>query len=241
MDSFGSFAHCIVDGDPEALRGERKLRGFGFAVSAGLQLLILIALVLVPILTPAVLPKLLAVVQVPVYRPPVIVNVQPIEHFRPVTQPAYIPNLTSHPAAAINRGNSDLAPVGEVAISTVEGSDAVPDIFALSPRPAMPAPPRAAARSLVNIGGGVMEALLVNRVEPKYPEIARIAHVSGTVVLSAVIATDGSIQSLHVVSGSALLVGAALDAVRQWRYKPTLLDGKPVEVQTLITVNFVLQ
>jgi len=61
------------------------------------------------------------------------------------------------------------------------------------------------------------------------------------VVLSAVIAADGTIQSVHVVSGPPLLMGAALDAVRQWRYKPTLLNGEPVEVQTLITVNFVLQ
>jgi protein TonB len=85
-----------------------------------------------------------------------------------------------------------------------------------------------------------MEALLINRVQPAYPAIARTTRTSGAVVLSAVIAADGTIQSLRVVSGSPLLTVAATAAVREWRFKPTLLDGQPIEVQTLITINFVL-
>jgi len=238
MDSFGSFADCIVEGDPEALRDERKLRGLGLAVSVTVQLGILIVLILVPILTPAILPKLLSVVRVPAYRPPA--PVQRIAHARTVTQPPYIPTVTSHPAIAVSHATSHVTPEGEVIVLDLSGSESIPDILTPS-RPAMPAPPREERHGPVKIGGGVMEALLINRVEPVYPPIARIAHVSGQVVLSAIIATDGSIQSLHVVSGPPLLVGAAADAVRQWRYKPTLLDREPVEVQTLITVNFVLQ
>ena len=241
MDSFGSFAHCIVDGDPEALRGERKLRGFGFAVSVCVQLAILLALVLIPILTPAVLPRLLSIVQVPVYRPSAIAPVQPVTRVRTVTQPSYIPNVTSRPAVGADRPTSDFERTGEAVTLDLGGSYTGGDILDLASRPPTPAPPREEARAPLKRGSGVMEALLINRVEPTYPPIARVAHVSGAVVLSAVIAADGSIQSLHVVSGPALLVGAALDAVRQWRYKPTLLDGEPVEVQTLITVNFVLQ
>jgi protein TonB len=86
-----------------------------------------------------------------------------------------------------------------------------------------------------------MEALLINRVQPAYPAIALATRTSGSVVLSAIIAKNGAIQSLTLVSGSPLLANAALTAVRQWRYKPTLLNGEPVEVATLITVNFVLQ
>lgn len=70
--------------------------------------------------------------------------------------------------------------------------------------------------------------------------IARTLHLSGTVRLRAIIATDGSVQNLEVLSGHPILAQAAKDAVRQWRYRPTLLSGVPVEVETYITVNFVL-
>lgn len=241
MDSFGSFADCIVDSDAESLRGERKLRGFGFAISVTVQLAILIVLILVPILTPAMLPKLLSVVQVPAFHPPAIVRAQPITHVRTVTQPTYIPNDTSRPTATLDRPAPNSEPIGQGVILDFGENYKPPDLLGVAPRPAMPPPPPAVTRGPLKVGSGVMEALLINRVEPRYPHIAQVAHVSGTVVLSAVIAVDGTIQSVHVVSGPPLLMGAALDAVRQWRYKPTLLDGEPVEVQTLITVNFVLQ
>jgi len=82
------------------------------------------------------------------------------------------------------------------------------------------------------------EAQLVNRVEPVYPHIATITGVQGQVKLHAIIARDGSIQSLSAISGHPLLVRAALDAVAQWRYRPYYLNGEAVEVETLITVNF---
>ncbi len=82
------------------------------------------------------------------------------------------------------------------------------------------------------------EAQLLNRVEPVYPRIATLSGIQGQVKLHAIIARDGSVQSLNVISGHPLLAAAALDAVRQWRYRPYLLNGEPVEVETFITVNF---
>jgi periplasmic protein TonB len=78
----------------------------------------------------------------------------------------------------------------------------------------------------------------VRKVDPVYPRMAVVAHTYGAVQLHAIIAKDGSIQSLSVVSGHPILAQAALDAVRQWRYKPYVLNDEPVEVETFITVNF---
>jgi protein TonB len=86
----------------------------------------------------------------------------------------------------------------------------------------------------------VQEAKLINQVRPMYPALARQARVQGTVRLHAIIAKDGTIQQLEVVSGPPLLIQAARDAVLQWRYKPTLLSDEPVEVETYIDVIFTL-
>lgn len=79
---------------------------------------------------------------------------------------------------------------------------------------------------------------MLQKVEPVYPPIARAAHVSGAVVLHALISKTGDVETLEVVSGPPMLQSAALDAVKQWKYKPFLLDGKPMGVDTTITVNF---
>ena len=84
-------------------------------------------------------------------------------------------------------------------------------------------------------------ALLTVRVMPVYPPLAVQTRQEGEVKLHAIIATDGSIESLEVVSGGPLFIQAARDAVRQWRYKPALLNGRPVEVDTFITVIFHLE
>ena len=80
--------------------------------------------------------------------------------------------------------------------------------------------------------------MLIHRVEPVYPPIAKQTHTEGTVQLHAIIARDGSIASLEALSGHPLLIRAAREAVSQWRYRPTLLGGEPVEVETYITVIF---
>jgi protein TonB len=80
----------------------------------------------------------------------------------------------------------------------------------------------------------------VNKTNPAYPPLARQARIQGTVKLEGVIGKDGTVQELKVVSGHPLLIQAALDAVRNWRYRPTMLNGQPVEVITTIDVNFTL-
>lgn len=92
----------------------------------------------------------------------------------------------------------------------------------------------------VRISQGVTKGLLIRRVEPGYPTLARAARVQGEVVLSAVISVNGEIENLQLVSGHPMLVPAALTAVKQWRYKPYLLNGQPTEVETTITVIFTL-
>ena len=101
--------------------------------------------------------------------------------------------------------------------------------------------PKIATPTRIRVSQGVTSGLKVHDVTPQYPPMAKIARVQGPVVLAAVIGKDGSIQGLRVVStASPLLVQAALDAVRQWKYKPYILNGEPVEVDTTVTVNFTL-
>ena len=100
------------------------------------------------------------------------------------------------------------------------------------------AAPKLATPQRVRVSQGVSEGNLINRVTPPYPPMAKMARVQGAVVLQAVISKGGTIENLRVVSGHPMLVQSALDAVRQWRYRPYLLNGEPVEVETQITVNF---
>jgi len=100
--------------------------------------------------------------------------------------------------------------------------------------------PKVATPQRVRVSQGVSQGLLVHQVKPTYPALARQARIQGQVVLQAVIAKDGTIQNLHMVSGHPMLAPAAIDAVKQWRYKPYFLNGEPVEVETQITVNFTL-
>lgn len=92
----------------------------------------------------------------------------------------------------------------------------------------------------VRISQGVTSGLLINKVEPTYPVLARQARVQGQVVLSAIISKQGIIENLRVVSGHPMLVPAAIEAVKQWRYRPYLLNGEPVEVETDVIVTFTL-
>jgi len=105
---------------------------------------------------------------------------------------------------------------------------------------AAPPPPKPKLNGPLRVGGNVQAARIVNRVQPVYPPLARQTRISGTVRLHAIIGKDGAITSLEVMSGHPLLQQAALDAVRQWRYQPTLLNGEPVDVDTTIDVIFSL-
>jgi periplasmic protein TonB len=92
----------------------------------------------------------------------------------------------------------------------------------------------------VRVEVGVTRGMLIKKVPPKYPKKARKKHIEGVVLLHAKISKEGDIADLSVISGDPMLTQAALDAVKQWKYRPYLLGGKPVEVVTQITVNFQL-
>jgi protein TonB len=92
----------------------------------------------------------------------------------------------------------------------------------------------------VRVSQGVTSGLLIRKVQPPYPTLARAARIQGDVVLKAIIDKDGAIQDLQLISGHPMLVPAAIEAVRQWHYRPYLLNGQPVEVETTITVIFTL-
>jgi protein TonB len=92
----------------------------------------------------------------------------------------------------------------------------------------------------VRVSQGVTSGLLMKKVTPQYPPLARQARIQGSVVLHAVIGKNGEVQNLQVVSGHPMLTQAAIQAVKQWKYKPYYLNGQPVEVDTNITVNFSL-
>jgi protein TonB len=109
-----------------------------------------------------------------------------------------------------------------------------------APPPPPPPPKPKAPTAPIRVGGNVQAANLISQPKPQYPPLAKAARVQGTVKFQATIAKDGSIQNLQLLSGPPLLVQAAQQAVLEWKYKPTLLNGEPVEVITTIDVNFTL-
>ncbi len=100
--------------------------------------------------------------------------------------------------------------------------------------------PKVAAPQRVRVSQGVSAGLLIKKVQPNYPPLARQARIQGQVVLQAEISKEGTIQNLQLISGHAMLAPAAIEAVKQWRYKPYLLNGEPVAVETQVIVNFSL-
>src|SRR5580698_5836377 len=100
--------------------------------------------------------------------------------------------------------------------------------------------PKVATPQRVRVSQGVSQGLLVRRVQPNYPPLARQARIQGSVLLQAEISKTGDIQNLRLISGHPMLAPSAIEAVKQWKYKPYLLNGEPVEVETTVTVNFTL-
>jgi periplasmic protein TonB len=97
---------------------------------------------------------------------------------------------------------------------------------------------KAEALTRINISSGVAAGMLVHKTTPQYPGVAKSAHVSGTVVLQATVSRAGTIENLHAITGPDMLRQAAMDAVKSWQYRPYLLNGKPVEVGTTVSVVF---
>ena len=100
--------------------------------------------------------------------------------------------------------------------------------------------PKIATPQRVRVSSGVSQGLLVRHVNPTYPPLARQARIQGVVVLQAQISKGGDIENLQLISGHPMLAPAAIEAVKQWKYKPYLLNGEPVEVDTQVQVNFTL-
>ena len=105
------------------------------------------------------------------------------------------------------------------------------------PKQDAPKPPRP---QRVRVSQGVSEKLVVKKVPPRYPDEARAEHIQGTVLLRTEIGADGNVESVALISGHSLLAPAAIEAVRQWKYKPYLLDGQPVALETQVQINFTL-
>ena len=230
------FDQLVVSGDQELTH-----KPWSVAVSAVVQAMILGVLILIPLLYTEALPKgmlntfLVAPAPPPPPPPPQpVVKVAPkIINVQKMVAPTVIPKnvaIVKEEAPVVYTNNSDGVNGGT---GNVLGG-------LIGSGPAGPPPPPPATPQRIRVGGQVEAASLVNKVEPVYPPIAKTAHVSGTVVLRAIIGKDGGIRELQFVSGPPLLMKAAMDAVKAWRYKPTTLNGEAVEVDTTVDVVFSL-
>ncbi len=225
--------------------GKKKSNtGWGMVLSAVVQCVILGILILIPLIYTQALPKaflttlLVAPPPPPPPPPPVgaMVKVKPVVHLiqgNKLIAPKAIPREVTIIKEA--------APPPEIAPNSVFGGIAgANSIMVGSPTAALPPPPKPTAPARIKQGGQVTAASLINQTKPVYPALARQARIQGDVVLHAIIDKDGKVAELQVMSGHPLLVQAALDAVKQWTYRPTLLNGDPVEVDTTITVHFTM-
>jgi len=209
---------------------------------------ILLALVLIPLLHPASLPSLVLpfLMQAP---PPPTAPPRPIAHMERTTlvhpqienntlyMPPTIPTHIYMAPEPEQTEGIDTASLGDGG-----GQGNVPggrDLFKTQERHAVVVRP--AATGPVRLSGSVVEGLLIQKTVPEYPLIAKATHTQGTVVLQATISRQGTIENLRVTSGPLMLQQAAVDAVRTWRYRPYLLNGDPVEVETTVNVIFTLQ
>ncbi len=220
------------------------------ALSFGIQLLIAGALVLLPLWHTDALPwrQMVAVVNAPVPPPPSApvspdrprsVTLRPAPAEGPLRVPSFIPKRVEMVRDELAHADGG-APPDWAGIPGGIGSG-VPNSVINNIVQGIPAIPKVAAPSKVRVSSGVAQGLLVHQVKPAYPPIAMRARIQGTVVLQAMIANDGTVKDLRVISGHPLLVQAALNAVQLWRYKPYLLNDQPVEVDTLVVVNFTLE
>jgi protein TonB len=238
----GSFSACLVEGDAEENARERKIKRRAVGISVVVQSAALAAFVIAPLFAkPAELTEKIAV-PIPPYahhrteqhaaaEPPNHAHVRRFS-FAPTSVPVYIRTHDEAlpPGAALDNS----------AVVEITGGGDSTGALAFADNKPQPPPPGVPPDKRV-IVGHIDPALLQHRVEPVFPALARQTRRSGKVELHALIGADGSVQALSVVSGDPLFVNSALDAVRQWHYRPTYLNGNPVEVDTYITVIYTLQ
>ena len=239
----GLLQGCLVEGDPEQRRRERKIRRRALVFSVVLQSAVLLALVLVPLFAKP--PRLGMTITTPM--PPYRGAAEPAPA-TPIVEreirPVCIVCISSRPA--------NLTPSSRTEPSQVEGvpqnlGESVPIPCPECITIGRTAGPRRSDAIVSSETPRIVHrthidpAMLVHRVEPVYPTLAKQLGRAGKVELRAVIAADGTIQSLQVVGGDPLFYQSALDAVGQWRYQPTVLNGQPVEIDTFITVIYTMQ
>lgn len=225
-------------------RGSIHTRSRGWSLAAlTLNSAVLMALVLIPLIYPEALPR--RMMNLLLTAPPAPAAPQPAPVREVKAQPFHgAPQLLNAQLTAprqIPKGIAMLpGPEEQSAISTIPGIDnGVPhslDVFRGSQ--GAPAPAGVMPKTPTHISSGVAEGLLLSKTLPVYPAIARAMRAEGTVMLHATISRQGAIENLQVVSGPAVLRQAAIDAVKSWRYRPFLLNGDPVEVDTTINVVF---
>jgi len=242
--SLGSLQSCLVEGDPEQRARERGARRKALISSVLLQASFLAALILVPLFAkPAHLDRTI-VTPVPPYRH-IADRVDNIRRSDPGTKRVCVvcPNLRPATLTPTTRAESN-APLEPWVNSTLDGP-VVPcntgagciDIRSEGPRPPVTSEAHRDRPTILH-QTHIDPAMLIHRVEPVYPTLPKQLGRSGRVELRAVIATDGTIQSLQVVSGDPLFYQSAMDAVRQWRYRPTVLNSEPAEIDTFISVIY---
>ncbi|HVU47532.1 MAG TPA: energy transducer TonB [Terracidiphilus sp.] len=204
---------------------------------------ILVALILIPLIYPEALPSLSTPVLMTAPVPPVdeprpqpaparptTANMQAIES---IQMPTQIPTHIRYDGEPRDPGPinlADLAPPGNGTASADSPWGNQPHVVIVQQPPKGP----------THVSQGVMAGLLLNKVVPVYPPIAKATGTQGTVVLQATISKNGTIENLRVLSGSPMLQQAAIDAVRQWIYRPYLLNGSPVDVETTVNVVFTM-
>ena len=233
------FGDTLLESSSTGRKGKKWPMAAAFTVEAIVGAIV----VIVPLLSTGVIP---VSARVPIYTPLKPVTVETVEHIRTDT------THRSEPATSAPRSdevipvsnNPDAIHWGHNKKTTTDPAEAKPPGYGDGPAN-LPTDliGDGSAKTDVKLGprrivSVLTEAQLVNRVEPMYPHVAAIAGIQGQVKLHAIIARDGSIQSLNAISGHPLLVRAALDAVGRWRYRPYYLNGEAVEVETFITVNF---
>jgi protein TonB len=250
------FEQSIIAGAP------RKRRAWTVSVSVAGQIFAVGVAILIPVVAYDHLPAARLTPRLGVPQPPVGKAKRPPDHVKVeavrwqqrngvFTEPVNIPKrveMVVDPVQPPDTVDDGTSVVGGIEGPGTGGDNVIGSILTAAARQAQPAPPPVAAPqeaapvkpqiTRVRMGGHVLEAKLIHRVVPAYPAHARLVRASGDVRLSAVIGRDGRIQEINVLSGHPLLIQAAVDAVRQWIYQPTMLNGEPVEVDTVITVMF---
>jgi protein TonB len=243
LDS-SSLRACLVDGDAAQLTGARRTRRRSLLLSVLLQISLLAALILVPLLSKPPRIALANVMPLPPYYH-VASSQHTTEHPHhatqthafafcltcpPVLAASHLQNTSSEHANDSSTGADILEGVGP---ECLECTGLTPNT---GPHPAIPEVPTPGIVHLTHID----PAMLIHRVEPMFPTLARQTGREGRVELHALIGTDGSVRSLQTLEGDPMFFQSALEAVRQWRYKPLLLNGHPVEIDTHITVIYKL-